>query len=214
MKTIIIVYLFLIALCLPADAHAQTWNEWFKQKKTQKKYLAEQIAALKVYTDNLTKGIDIAHKGLNTIHNIKNGNFNLHRDFFSSLKNVNPHISNLARVADIIAFQIYINRDLKRLVEFCKHNDQYTADEVRYVLRVYTNMLFLCDANISELLTLIRSDESSMSDDERIQRVDQLYGDMQDKYAFVQDFANDARALGLNRARDQHAIMITTKNAF
>lgn len=82
------------------------------------------------------------------------------------------------------------------------------------MLRVYTNMLFLCDANLAELLTIIRSDESAMKDDERIKRLDQLYTDMQDKHAFVQDFANDTRALGLNRARDQHAIMITTKNAF
>ena len=40
--------------------HSQKWDEWFKQKKTQKKYLIQQIAALKVYLGYLKEGYDIA----------------------------------------------------------------------------------------------------------------------------------------------------------
>jgi hypothetical protein len=211
MKKILII--FSIALTFHCiDAKAQTFNEWFRQKKTQKKYLIEQIAALKVYLDKLKKGYNIANKGLTTIGHIKNGNFNLHRDFFSSLKNVKPAISNSAKVADIIAFQIYVTRDMKRIYDFCENNKHFTPEEVRYIAKVHTNMLFLCDASISELLSIIRSNETQMTDDERLLRIDKIYDDMLDKHAFVQAFGNDAKSLSMQTEKEMNEIELLRKN--
>src|SRR5688572_15796366 len=139
MKKITVILIF---LCL-GEIQAQTpkLKEWIKQKKTQKEYLMSQIALFQLYLGYLKKGYDIANKGLNTIENIKNGDFNLHRDFFSSLKNVNPSIANSAKVADIIAFQLYIIQNLKRVNSFCQSSRQFTADEIYYVTKVYRNML-------------------------------------------------------------------------
>src|SRR5258706_12690912 len=82
----------------------QTTEEWTEQKKTQIKYLLQQIAANKIYIDYLEKGYQIAHGGLQTIQNIKKGDFNLHIGFLDSLKKINPAIKNWAKIADIIAF--------------------------------------------------------------------------------------------------------------
>jgi len=187
-------------------SNAQTWDEWFKQKKTQKKYLIQQIAAFKVYAGYLKQGLDITQKGLTTIENIKNGNFNLHRDFFSSLKNVNPAIAKSAKVVDIIAFQFYITRDMESTYRFCQASKQFTPEEIRYVARVLANMVILCDANISELLTLIRPDKSEMTDDERLRHIDTLYEDMCDKHTFAAAFASDARMLSRQRAKEDFEI--------
>ncbi|MBX2914553.1 MAG: hypothetical protein KF856_04665 [Cyclobacteriaceae bacterium] len=201
-------FLFVIVtgILLSTTSPAQTWDEWFKQKKTQKKYLVKQIALLRVYLGYLKKGYEIADKGLTTIHNIKNGDFNLHRDFFGSLKNVNPHIKNTAKVADIIAFQVYIIQNIKRVNNFCKNNEYFTPEEIRYVAAVYSNMLFLCDASISELLTIIRSNETEMKDDERLVRIDRLYDDMLDKHAFVQSFDSDVRLIARERERETRSV--------
>ncbi len=201
-------FLFIIVtgILLSTTSPAQTWDEWFKQKKTQKKYLAKQIVLLRLYLGSLKKGYEIADKGLTTIHNIKNGDFNLHRDFFGSLKNVNPHIKNSAKVADIIAFQVYIIQNIKRVNNFCKNNEYFTPEEIRYVAAVYSNMLFLCDASISELLTIIRSNETEMKDDERLVRIDKLYDDMLDKHAFVQSFDSDVRLIARERERETRSV--------
>jgi hypothetical protein len=188
------------------DATAQTWDEWFRQKKTQRRYLAKQIALLKVYLGYLKKGYEIADKGLTTIHNIKNGDFNLHRDFFGSLKNVNPHIRNSAKVADIIAFQIYIIQSIRQVNNFCKNNEQFTPEEIQYVAAVYSNMLFLCDASISELLMIIGTNQTEMKDDERLMRIDRLYDDVLDKQAFVKAFDSDVRLIAREREREQQSI--------
>lgn len=210
MKRILIAISILFCLSV-STIQAQTWNEWFKQKKTQKKYLVKQIALLHLYLGYLKKGYEIANKGLTTIHNIKNGDFNLHRDFFGSLKNVNPHIANSAKVADIIAFQVYIIRDIRNVNNFCKNNEHFTAEEIRYVAAVYSNMLFLTDASISELLMIIRSNQTEMKDDERLMRLDKLYDDMIDKRAFVQSFDNDVRLIAKEREREQRSIEMLGK---
>src|SRR5882762_9234160 len=153
MKKPILIISLAIA-CISYESYGQTFAEWFQQKKTQKKYLVQQIAALHVYLDYLKKGYTIVHNGLNTIGNIKNGNFNLDRDFFSSLKNVNPSIKNIAKVADIIAFQVYISRELGRVYSFCAGNKHFTPEELRYIAKVHTNMLLLSDASVSELIKI------------------------------------------------------------
>lgn len=201
-----------VTLCFSyADAQTPKFKEWFKQKKTQKEYLGKQIALLQLYLGYLKKGYDIASKGLNTIENIKNGDFNLHRDFFGSLKNVNPHITNSAKVADIIAFQVYIIQNLRRVNTFCKNNKQFTPDEIYYVTKVYRNMLFLSDVNISELLTIIRANETEMKDDERLKRINKLYDDMLDKHAFVKSFDGDVRMIAREREREKRAIETARK---
>lgn len=201
-----------ITLCFScANGQTPKFKEWLKQKKTQKEYLAKQIALLQLYLGYLKKGYDIASKGLNTIENIKNGDFNLHRDFFGSLKNVNPHIANSAKVADIIAFQVYIIQNLRRVNTFCKNNKQFTPDEIYYVTKVYRNMLFLSDVNISELLTIIRANETEMKDDERLKRINKLYDDMLDKHAFVKSFDGDVRMIAREREREKRAIETARK---
>ncbi len=58
---------------------AQTPDEWFRQKATQKKYLIQQNAAFQVYLDYVQKGYAIAQKGLTTIGHIKQGDLDLHQ---------------------------------------------------------------------------------------------------------------------------------------
>ena len=88
MKKILTIFLLVIASCV----QAQNWQEWTQQKKTQIKYLVSQIAAYQVYATYVEKGYVIAKKGLTAIQNIKKGDFSLHDEYFTSLKNVNPKI--------------------------------------------------------------------------------------------------------------------------
>lgn len=105
MKRLFTLILFALFSLTPK---AQTLAEWFQQGGTQKKYLLQQIAALQVYIGDVQKGYSIAKQGLNTISDIKNDEFNLHKDYFNSLKIVNPKIKNYSKVADISVLQVNI----------------------------------------------------------------------------------------------------------
>jgi hypothetical protein len=202
MKNILLITLLSIVLAAP-DCQAQNWNEWFKQKKTQRRYHARQLILLKVYLEYVKKGVTIVRRGLNTIENVKNGNFNLHRDFFSYLDNVNPHIANSAKVADIIAYQVFIVQEMRAVNNYCRRNSSFTPEEVAYVADVYANLLVLCDANLSELLMIIKPNKTKMSDDERLQRIDKVHTDMKDQDAFVRAFDQDVKFIAHERKREQ-----------
>ena len=192
-------------------ANAQTLAEWTQQKKTQIQYLLDQIAANKVSIDYLEKGYEIARTGLNTIQNIKNGDFNLHRDFFGSLEIVNPKIKTYTRVADIIAYQVRIVKNISTTIKNLKESGQFNVDELDYCKAVFENLLDGCLENMDELYLVITSDELQMTDDERIKRIDQLYTDMQDKYSFYQSFSEECSVLAMQRLSEQVGIIMSKK---
>lgn len=198
--------LLVICILLYNSLEAQIFEEWFKQDETQKEYLLKQISALKTYTGYVKEGIDIAHKGLNTIGKIKKGHYNLHHDFFNSLKSVNPAIKNYARVADIIMLQVSIVKQYSKAYRKVRDCGQFDDEEIKYIYQVFTNLLSQCTSNIDELITLITSDKLELKDDERLQRIDKLYQDMEDKYFFIEHFSSDTKILAIQRKKEMNDI--------
>lgn len=184
-------------------ANAQAGAELLQQKQTQKKYLLQQIAALQVYIGYAKKGYNIASKGINTVRNIKKGDFNLHRDFFSSLKNVNPKISSYVKVTDIISFQLRIIKQTKQTLQGIRETKQFTLEELDYCKQVFDNLLDECMKTVDELLLIITSGKLEMKDDERLKRIDNIYKDMQDKYSFCSSFSDEMGLLSMQRLGEQ-----------
>jgi hypothetical protein len=201
MRKIIVFALALTSIY--CNVYSQTAAEWTQQKQTQKKYLLQQIAALHTYISYAKKGYDIVNKGINTVHHIKKGDFDLHRDFFKSLKNVNPRISRYAKVADIIAYQVRIIKQTKATIKGIRETKQFTNEELEYCVTVLDNLLTECIKNIDELMQVITNGELEMKDDERLRRIDRLYADMQDKYTFCSSFSEDMALLSMQRLGEQ-----------
>jgi len=194
-----------------APVNSQTLAEWTQQKKTQIQYLLDQIAANKVTIDYVEKGYEIAKFGLSTIQNIKLGDFTLHRDFFGSLKIINPSIKGYKKVADIIACQVRIVKDIGATIKNIKGSGQFTADELDHSKAVFENLLEECLEDVDELYVVITSGEWQMRDDERIKRIDQLYGDMQANYSFCRSFSEECRVLAMQRLKEQIEIKVGKK---
>lgn len=178
---------------------AQTFDEWFKQKETQKKYLIQQIAALKVYTGYVQKGYDIAQKGLTTISNVKSGDFNLHKGFLGSLKNINPTVSRSAKAADIISLQVRTLKVYKGAHKRIRGSGAFNSEEVNYIFSVFTSLLADCHTVLAELNEVITSGKLEMRDDERLVRIDNLYTRMQENYVIAQSFSGEAKLLLIQR---------------
>lgn len=188
------------------STNAQTADEWLNQKATQKKYLLQQIAALQVYLGYAKKGYTIVTGGINIIYNIKNGDFNLHRDFFGRFKNVNPAIRRYAKVADIIAYRVKIIKQTKLSLQQIRETKQFTEAELDYCKQVFDNLLDECMKTVEELILVTTSGNLEMKDDERLKRIDGLYADVQDKYSFVCSFSEDMGLLAVQRFGEQMEI--------
>ena len=208
MKVLLIIICLLVSI---SRGHAQTYDEWVRQKKTQKKYLLQQIAALQVYIGYGEKGYSIVTKGLNAIQNIKRGDFNLHSGYFSSLSKVNPRIQQYSQVAGIIAMQVSIGKQVRNTLRDCRKANQLTGAELKYLQQVFNNLLDDCAKDLDELQSLISGGELQMKDDERIKRIDKLYSDSQEKQVFVQSFGASAKGLSVQRLNDGYDTEIERK---
>ena len=199
-------FVITVLTILSMGARAQILGGFFNQGSTQKKYLLQQIAALQVYIGYAQKGYSIAKQGLNTISNIKHGEFNLHTNYYNSLKTVNPSIKDYAKVAAIIALQVRIVKVYKNASEQIQQSGAFTNNETSYLNGVFDRLVDDCNKTIDELMDVVTSNKLEMKDDERLKRIDNLYTDMQGKYKFVQAFSNEAKILAVSRTREQNDV--------
>lgn len=198
-------FLLFIAL-LSVSVKAQTFAEWFRQKKTQKKYLLQQIAGLQMYIGYAQKGYSIAQDGLNVIGDIKHGELNLHNDYFNSLKTVNPTISKYSKADDIIALPLKIIKVYKNAYKSVQQSGTFNAGETKYINEVFNRLIDDCAGTVDQLTMIVTSNQLSMKDDERLKRIDGLYNDMQDKYTFAQSFAGEAKILAASRLKERNDV--------
>lgn len=188
--------------CLVVTASsAQTWSEWFRQKKTQQKYLMQQIVALKAYGEVIQKGYGIAREGLNTVRNIADGEFRLHDLFFKSLQNVSPTVRRYGRIADIVRLQAITVRMASRQLSEIRRNKRFGSSEVDYLSRVFGRLLEDCSATVEELIA-VTSSGLELSDDARLRRIDLLYEQTCQQHAFCEVFGQDAMILAIQRTRE------------
>lgn len=200
MKALIIILTLILG---SQGLDAQTFDEIFKQKTTQKKYLLQQIAALQLYVGYAQKGYSIARQGINAITELTNGELNLHSSYFSSLKAVNPVFKNYTEVADIISLQIRIMKIYKSLLPALKKSDLLNDQEMRLVNHVFNQVTKDCVSLTDDLIEVTTSGRLAMTDDERLERIGVLYTTMQKNYVFAKDFSNQALTMAAYRRKTQ-----------
>jgi hypothetical protein len=205
MKRLII----LCSLFTAMSAKSQTWKEWLQQKKTKLKYITEQIAAYQVYAGYLKKGYDIVKNGWTLVNDIKHGGFDLHNNYFNSLKEVNGAIRDYGKVNDIASFQVQILQINDGLSRFTSHNEFIQSKEKIYINSVMANLLDKCAENLDQLTILTTTGYVTMKDNERLRRIDNLYTDMQDKYSFAKYFQKSVKMLALSRTKKSDDINIS-----
>lgn len=183
-------------------ARAQTFAEFFSQKKKQREYLLKQIAGLQVYIGYAKKGYDIVGSGINTVKDIKNGEFGLHSAFFSSLKAVSPVIRNNSKVAEIIEMQLAIRKSFNGV----RSDALLSAGDREYIASVRSKVLEECLTDLEELLLVITSSKVEMTEDQRLLRLDQVYENMQGKSAFTQSFTGEVAMFIGQKQSEQRSI--------
>ena len=186
MKCTMIFILFIVSGCY---VHAQSDIQ----------AMLKQIAKLEIYIIDIEKGYKIAQEGLTTIGEIKKGEFNLHSLFFSSLESVNPTVAKYSKIAVIISDQLSIVSSFKSLIEHLNNSGKMTNAELQYIQAVYSNLSDESMKTLNNLIAVLTDGTFEMSDDERIKRIDGIYNDMEDKYAFSQSFTSKAVSLADER---------------
>lgn len=174
---------------------AQTFDEWFQQKKTQISYLTKQIAALEAYHQVTEKGYQIVQVGTGLITDAKKADYELHSDYFSSLLSVNQMILQDPKVSGMLNLSSQILVVAGQARQLAEKIPNWTG-----TINLFFDVLASdCSEDMDWLKTLTTNGDVSMTDDQRIGAIDGLYDRMKKRYA-------DAI-----RARNDIIIMVTNE---
>ncbi|MEO7988606.1 MAG: TerB family tellurite resistance protein [Chryseolinea sp.] len=200
MKKAGLVAVLFFALHYPVTVQAQS------QEAVQLILNYEKLQQLEEILDNMYKGYKILTKGYNTIKDIAEGNFNLHQVFLDGLFAVNPSVRNYKRIPYIIQYQQYLVKEYKRAFNRFKNDPNLTVREIKYLENVYGHLFKQSLRNLDELLMIVTATKLRMSDEERLQAIDRIYLDMENKLVFLKIFNSSTQMLAMQRAREKHDV--------
>ncbi|MBS0027072.1 TerB family tellurite resistance protein [Chitinophaga sp. 2R12] len=166
----------------------------------------EKLAQFRQILSDLKKGYEILSGGYNTIKNISQGNFQLHKLFLDGLMEVNPAIKKYSRVADIIDDQVSIVKEYKKAFQYAKSSGIFTVGEIEYMGRVYSRLFDGSLQNLDDLITVITASNLRMSDEERLSAIDKVYSEMEDKLVFLRQFNSSNSVMALQRMKEQKEV--------
>ncbi|HTN20748.1 MAG TPA: hypothetical protein VL125_09745 [Pelobium sp.] len=169
----------------------------------------EKLSQLKNILADMKKGYVIITNGYNAVKDVSQGNFSLHEVFLDGLLIVNPEIKKYRRVADIISYQKDLVTEYKSAFNRFKASDNFSSQEIGYLGKVYKQLFDQSLNNLDELTTVITSSQLRMSDDERLQAIDRIFADTQDKLMFLRSFNKQTSILNLQRQKEKTDIRAT-----
>lgn len=191
---------------LSLAASSQTFDELFRQEKTQKAYLVQQLAAFRVFGDYLSSGYRIASGGIETIFQTKRADYRLHNDFFVSLRRVGESVKRYKKITAIVSYATKITTKAQGSIREARLAKQLTPEEISHCTKVLQMLLGECGKMIEDLTSVITPGEREMSDEQRIRRINEIYTEVQRQYSFCLAFGNSIAMLVRQRAAEQMGI--------
>lgn len=166
----------------------------------------EKLSQLKNILRDMKKGYTIVSGGYNAIKDISQGNFSLHDVFLDGLLIVSPEVKKYRKVADIIVYQKRIVSEYKSAYSRFKATNNFNILEIDYLGRVYKQLFDQSIDNLDQLVTIITSSKLRMNDQERLQAIDKIFEDTEDKLLFLRSFNAEALMLSSQREKEKQDI--------
>jgi len=202
-KIIILIVMFCAGISNKAAAQAQEIEQLVLD--------IEKLAQFKQILSDLKKGYQIVSTGYSTIKDLSEGNFNLHKTFLDGLMVVSPAVRKYSKVADIINDQIMIVKEYKASFGKYKQDGNFNDDEISYLGKVYSNLIDESLKDLDELTMVMTDSKLRMSDDERLQAIDRIHANMNDKLLFLRHFNNNTTILAVQRAKERNDVVTMKK---
>ncbi|UPZ17951.1 TerB family tellurite resistance protein [Flavobacterium humidisoli] len=198
MRKIFLIFTMSFLLCTPYSAGAQS-------AEIQQLILnIEKLSQFKKILSDMKKGYDMLNGGYKAVKDMSEGNFSLHKTFLDALMQVSPVVKNYKRVGDIVEYQFTLIRESRKGIDRILKNEQFSPKEIQYFEKVYSNLSRESLRNIDELTSVIAADKLRMTDDERLEAIDRIYDDMQQKILFLRDFNGSSSILALQRSKESN----------
>lgn len=130
----------------------------------------------------------------------------LYKDYFEELQKVKSVIAYYDRVRQITALQVRIVDEYKKAFTLFKQDGHFSPGEISYMGQVYEGMLATSAQSLEQLMLVINSFVTQMTDEKRLEIINAAAALMQSVYNDMRLFNSQNILLSLQRTRDEKDI--------
>ncbi len=135
----------------------------------------------------------------------------LYKRYYDELWRVRSTIATYKRIKWIVQRQQQLFLEYQYMRQMIRHDKHFSRDEVDYMSRVYAGILGESIDNLNQILVVVNSYRTKMSDAKRLKIINEASDRIEQNYADLRQFNNQNIQLSLNRAKDQHEIETVRK---
>ena len=163
--------------------------------------LQNKVIWLQNAQKTLENGMSNLH--LNEISSWATKQRNLYADYFNELHQVKLALTYYQRVKDIINQQLQMVSEYKDAWALFKQDKNFTADELNYMMSVYTGMMDESSKNIDQLNLVINAFVTQMSDAKRLEIINSVSRKVEQNLMDLKQFNEENKVISLQRATEQ-----------
>jgi hypothetical protein len=132
----------------------------------------------------------------------------LYKDYFEELQKVKLVLTYYHKVKEITGLQLSLVKEYKRSLDGIKQDLHFSPDEVSYMGEVYSGIIDKSLKNLDGLYLVINSFTTQMTDEKRMEIIDEVKEAIQKNYDDLRSFSTQNIQLSLARAKDQSEILV------
>jgi hypothetical protein len=212
-KMLIILGLLLCVSVIPQKANAQiAILEIIKAgikkviKAVDLKIQREQNKVIWLQSAQKTLEIALSKLKLDEISDWTQKQKDLYGKYFDELKKVKDVIAYYQRVKDITAKQVAIVKAYDRAWTMLSSDKHFSPQEIQYMGSVYSGILSETVKNIDQMLLVVNSFKTQMTDAKRIELIDKAANKVDENYSDLQIFTSQNTMLSLQRSKGEAEI--------
>ena len=135
----------------------------------------------------------------------------LYADYYRELWEIKSAIAHYQQVRDIIRKQAALLAECKRAYHLFKQDDNFSSTELAYMYRVYTGILEESVKHLDQVLLVVSSFSTQMSDGKRLELIHHAASSIAQNYSDLREFNAQNVLLSLQRAKERNNLQVVQK---
>lgn len=135
----------------------------------------------------------------------------LYKKYYDELWQVRKVLATYHRIALVIQRQKQLVEQYKFTWQMVNQDKHFTKSEIDYMYVVYTGILNDSLYNLDQIMLVINSFKTQMSDSKRLEIINKAGDGIDKNLQDLQQFNNQNIQLSLNRAKDEHEVASVKK---
>ncbi|WP_302862071.1 conjugal transfer protein TraI [Mucilaginibacter sp. L3T2-6] len=131
--------------------------------------------------------------------------------YYQELQEIKSAIALYERIREMTEKQAALVSSYHHAWSLLQQDKHFSADELSYMGKVYTGILEESVKNVDELLLVVSSFKTQMTDEKRLEMINTSASRIDTNYSDLQQFNNQNIMLSLQRAKDENEVSTLKK---